>query len=162
MTAIRHLRPIDTLLSRLEGVKQHGKGYRARCPACGGISAKLSVSEADTGSVLLHCFGGCVPADVLAAVDLRLGDLFPERLRPMTDAERREAREHARMAQWQAALPDLCKAAAILQLAQRELASGRPLSAEDLACLRKTEDRIADARNVLCPPVARFRPEARR
>lgn len=161
MTAALHLHPIDAILARLESVKQHGKGYRARCPACGGTSAKLSVSSADTGAVLLHCFGGCVPADVLAAVGLRLGDLFPERLRPMTEAERREARERVRMAQWQAALEVLCKEAAIIWLAQRQLARWQVLSESDEARLKLAEERIANARNVLCPPPVRFRPEVR-
>ena len=161
MSAALHLSPIDTLVSRLEGVKQHGRGHRARCPACGGTSAKLSVSEADNGSVLLHCFGGCAPANVLAAVGLRMGDLFPERLRPMTDAERREARDRARMAQWQAALDILCKEAAVVCLAQRQLARWQVLCDADEARLRVAEERIANARNVLCPPPARFRPEVR-
>ena len=161
MTAARQLRPIDTLLSRLEGVKQHGKGYRARCPACGGSSAKLSVTETDTGAVLLHCFAGCAAADVLAAVGLQLGDLFPERLRPMTDAEKREARDRARMAQWQAALDVLPLEVAIVQLAAQQVGRGEQLAPDDAARLRVAEARIADSRGVLCPSPARFRPEVR-
>lgn len=161
MTAALHLHPINTLLARLDNVKQHGRGYRARCPACGGTSAKLSVSAAESGAVLLHCFGGCVPADVLAAVGLRLCDLFPERLRPMTEPERRESRQQARMAQWQAALEVLCKEAAIVWLAQQQLARGQVLSEADEVRLKLAEERIADARNVLCPPPTRFQPEVR-
>ena len=87
------------------------------------------------------------------------GDLFPERLRPATDAERREARERARIAQWQAALEVLCKEAAIVNLAQKQLVRWQFLSEEDDARLQLAETRIANARNVLCPPPARFRPE---
>lgn len=159
-TALR-LRPIDALLSRLEGAKQHGRGYRARCPACGGMSAKLSITEADSGAVLLHCFGGCVPAEVLAAIGLRMGDLFPERLRPMTDSERREAQDRARMAGWHAALEVLCKEAAIVHLAQQQLSRWQVLNEVDDARLKLAEERIANARNALCPPPARFRPEVR-
>lgn len=157
-TALR-LRPIDTLLSRLEAAKQHGRGYRARCPACGGTSAKLSITEADSGAVLLHCFGGCVPAEVLGSVGLSLGDLFPERLRPETPAERRETQDRARVTGWQAALEMLCKEAAVVYLAQRQLANWSVLSVEDDARLKLAEERIASARNVLCPSAARFRPE---
>ena len=82
MTAALNLRPIDLLLSRMEAMKPAGKGHRGPCPSCGGRSAKLSVSEAENGAVLLHCFGGCTPAEVIGAVGLTLGDLFPERLRP--------------------------------------------------------------------------------
>lgn len=153
------LSPMNTLLFKLEGVKRYGKGHRARCPACGGKSAKLAITEADNGAVLLHCFGGCKPAEVLAAVDLRLADLFLERLRPMTEAERRDALDRGRMSRWQAALEVVCKEIAIVQLAQRQLARGRQLSKDDAARLQRAEDLIANAYNVLCPPPARFRPE---
>jgi len=159
MNAAHSLRPIDALLPKLEGVKQSGRGYRARCPSCGGTSAKVSVSESDSGTVLVHCFGGCAPAEVLDAIGLSLGHLFPERLRPETPAERREARERAQVAGWQAALEMLAKEAAVVHLAQRQLANWLVLSAEDDARLKLAEDRIANARNVLCPPAARFRPE---
>lgn len=159
MSAVPNLRPIDMLLSRLEGMKPAGRGYRGPCPQCGGKSAKLSVTEADNGAVLLTCFGGCTAAEVLVAVGLTLSDLFPERLRPMTDAERRDAWDRARITGWQAALEMLCKEAAIVHLAQRQLAQGQVLSADDDARLKLAEERIANARNTLCPPPARFRPE---
>jgi hypothetical protein len=39
----------------------------------------LSVRELDDGRVLVHDFGGCAVVNVLAAVGLELGDLFPDR-----------------------------------------------------------------------------------
>lgn len=54
----------------------------ARCPAHGGGKERtrsLSVREADSGAVLLHCFSGCETAAVVAAIGLRLEDLFPPR-----------------------------------------------------------------------------------
>ena len=63
----------EVLLSRLDGVQKSGNGWRARCPACGGQSRKVSIAEAD-GRILVHAFCGC-PADaVLAAVGLRWAD----------------------------------------------------------------------------------------
>ena len=82
-----HQPPIERLLARLEGAKQEGKAYRARCPACGGVSRKLSISATVSGAVLLHCFGTCEPADVLEAVGLRLSDLFPDRLQSLCAVE---------------------------------------------------------------------------
>lgn len=152
-------RPIELLLSRLEGVKRYGKGHRAPCPACGGNPAKLSVGETDNGAVILHCFGGCDAIKIVEAIGLSMGDLFPRRLGPLTDAERRQARERNLMAQWQAALEELCKEAAIVQIAQRQIARGQPLNEEDAKRLQRAEDIIANARNVLCPLPARFRPE---
>ena len=64
------------ILNRLDKVKQTGPDqWRARCPAHG--SKGLTLSLKDTGeSLLLHCFAGCAPADVLASVGLELGDLY--------------------------------------------------------------------------------------
>jgi hypothetical protein len=69
------------LLDRLERVKQTGPGrWLARCPAHEDRSPSLSIRELDDGRILLHDFGGCEAADVLAAIGLALSDLFPESL----------------------------------------------------------------------------------
>jgi hypothetical protein len=74
-------REIDDLLSRLEGVRQYGDSYRARCPAHGGQNpTALKVSLGDDGRVLIHCFHGCSALDVVHAVGLELSDLFEQRL----------------------------------------------------------------------------------
>jgi hypothetical protein len=68
----------DTLLSRLEGVRLTGPGrWLARCPAHEDRSPSLSIRELDDGRVLLHDFGGCAVDDVVAALGLQLGSLFP-------------------------------------------------------------------------------------
>ena len=46
-----------------------------------------------------------------------------------------------------------------MNLAQKQLVRWQFLSEEDDARLQLAETRIANARNVLCPPPARFRPE---
>jgi len=70
----------DTLLSRLEKVRQTGAGrWQARCPAHDDKGPSLSVREMDDGRVLVHCFAGCDTSEVLAAVGLDIGDLFPSR-----------------------------------------------------------------------------------
>lgn len=71
----------DLLLSRLEGVKSAGKGWRARCPVHGGRSESLSITEGGTGYVLVHCHAGCTTAAIVEAVGLRLADLCPARER---------------------------------------------------------------------------------
>ena len=69
------------LVDRLHGVRRTGTGrYVARCPAHKDKSPSLSVRELEDGRVLLHCFAGCDAASVLAAVDLSMESLFPERL----------------------------------------------------------------------------------
>lgn len=52
----------------------------AKCPAHADKSASLKVTDAGGGLTLAHCFAGCEIADILAAVDLTLEDLFPDRL----------------------------------------------------------------------------------
>ncbi|MCL2829595.1 MAG: DNA primase [Betaproteobacteria bacterium] len=72
---------IDTLLSRLDGVKQTGSGtWRAKCPSHGSKGRTLSIREVNDGRVLLHCFAECSPHEVLSAIGLTMTDLFPERL----------------------------------------------------------------------------------
>ena len=46
--------PAQQLLPRLEGVITTGKGWRARCPAHGGKSASLAITEGDNGTLLLQ------------------------------------------------------------------------------------------------------------
>jgi hypothetical protein len=64
------------ILDRLEYAKPSGPGrWICRCPAHSDRSPSLSIREADS-RVLLHCFAGCEPGDVLAAIGLELKDLF--------------------------------------------------------------------------------------
>jgi hypothetical protein len=72
------------LLSRLQNVsREHQKGkltcWSARCPAHEDRAPSLSVAD-DNGTVLIHCYAGCSPADIVAAVGMNLSDLFPRKL----------------------------------------------------------------------------------
>jgi hypothetical protein len=73
---------IDGLLSRLEQVKQTSPGkWRAKCPIHQGDSSSnrsLSIREAETGAVLMHCFAGCEINDIVREVQLQMSDLFPK------------------------------------------------------------------------------------
>jgi hypothetical protein len=70
--------PVELLLSRLEMVKKSGKGWTARCPAHEDRRASLSVGEGDGGQALANCFAGCPIEEIVAAVNLEMGDLYPE------------------------------------------------------------------------------------
>lgn len=92
--------PTDLILSRLANVRKIGGGHMASCPAHGGHDC-LSVSEKD-GRTLVHCFSGCDTSDVLAAIDLRMSDLFADSLNPARKHEyqvraARSARDHAKL-----------------------------------------------------------------
>ena len=72
---------IDDLLSRLDGIRETGYGkYIARCPAHDDRSPSLGVTGKDDGRILLHCFAGCETEDVLSAVGLTFGDMYPKRV----------------------------------------------------------------------------------
>lgn len=74
---------VDTLLSRLEGVKKTSYGkYKAICPAHEDRTPSLTVGETPDGWLLVHCFAGCETADVLSRVGLTFSDLYPAR--PLT------------------------------------------------------------------------------
>ena len=149
---------LDALLSRLEGVQRSGDGYRARCPACGGKGRKVAVREADTGRILLHCFAGCVAADIVQAIGLQLGDLFPERLAEDTPEDRERRRRLARESQWGAALEVLQFEARIVAIAAGEIAYGRSLTVDDYNRVCTAAERIAEAEAVLTDkPAARAR-----
>jgi len=70
----------DALLARLDRVKRTGDGrWLARCPAHEDRSPSLSIRDTDDGRTLLHCFAGCSVEQVVAALGLKLEDLFPPR-----------------------------------------------------------------------------------
>lgn len=83
----------DVLLSRLDRVRSTRPGtWIACCPAHDDRKPSLSVRELDDGRVLLHCWVGCAAGDVVAAVGLTLGDLFPPRPERLDHRQRGERR----------------------------------------------------------------------
>ena len=139
---------VEILLSRLERVRQCGKGWSARCPAHQDRQASLSVTIGNDGRILAHCFAGCAIGDVLGAVGLALADLFPVRIRDDSPDGRRELREAARQAQWQAALGVLAREAAVVSIAAYSVLRGN-LTDEDAVRVAVAIERIDTAREVL-------------
>lgn len=71
--------PINTILGRLGHLRKTGDDqWLARCPAHRDRSPSLSICEQSNRVVLLHCFAGCETTDVLDAIGLEFGDLYPE------------------------------------------------------------------------------------
>lgn len=70
---------VGTFLERLNKVKSKGsQSWVACCPAHQDKDPSLSIKELTDGRVLIHCFSGCAPLDVLSAVGLDWDALFPE------------------------------------------------------------------------------------
>ena len=68
---------VETILRALEARPAGPDRWRARCSAHGGKSTQtLSLGLGTDGRILLHCFKGCAPGDVLAAAGLSWGDAF--------------------------------------------------------------------------------------
>lgn len=86
MTATDTRTPVDTVLSRLVGVKKSGAGFVARCPGHDDHDPSLSISEGEDGRALLKCFTGCDLDRILGAISLTPADLFVSDRRPTLDS----------------------------------------------------------------------------
>lgn len=76
-----------TLLPKLDGVRNVGGYFMARCPAHEDREASLSIKPGDTQPIILMCHAGCQTEDILSALDLTWRDIsLPEEERP-TDEE---------------------------------------------------------------------------
>lgn len=153
MSATTTAARIDVLLSRLDGVRAYGQGWRAPCPACGGRNRdKLSLRLADDGKILLKCFAGCEPADIMQACGLSLQDLFPERLDHGTPEDRRRAQRAFRESAWGGALDVIAFESLIVQIAADQLfTTEQPLSWDDQCRLALATKRIGEALAILRP-----------
>ena len=69
-----------TLRDAVQDAKM-GKSRLIRCSVHDDHTPSLSVSQGSDGWVLIHCFGGCDPEDILAAERLTWADLFGETAR---------------------------------------------------------------------------------
>lgn len=141
----------DLLLTRLEGVRRSGAGWRANCPNPVHKHARgsLSIAEADDGRVLLSCFACHDTPAILQELGMEMADLFPMRIKDTTPEGRRAAREAFKRSSWAAALGVLGSESRIVVLAARDVLSGAALSADDMARLALAEGRIRRAREVL-------------
>lgn len=72
------MKPVERLLSRLQGIRRSGNGFVARCPAHDDRTPSLSITEGRDGRALLNCHAGCSPEQVLEALSLTWDDLFAE------------------------------------------------------------------------------------
>lgn len=77
---------LERLLGRLDKVEklapgQHQARYRACCPAHDDKNPSLSVTLSQRDTILLKCWSGCTPQEVVAAVCMDMQDLFPKETR---------------------------------------------------------------------------------
>ncbi len=135
----------DPLLSRLDGLQRAGNGWRARCPACGGKSRKVSIAESGD-RVLIHAFCGCPTIEVLGSVGLTWADLHPPRTWPLSREEQRRARRAIQQSGWAAALAVLSIESKIVAIAANDIHHlGGLQSSRDLDRLNLAVERIGAA-----------------
>ena len=69
----------NEFLSRLDKLKQKGAGsWKACCPAHSDSDPSLSIDIGKDGRLLLKCWAGCANLDIITAVGLDWGALYPE------------------------------------------------------------------------------------
>ena len=129
---------IEILLSRLQKVRGRNGSWTACCPAHADKNPSLAIRE-EGGKVLLHCFGGCTPSDVVGALGMDMTDLFPPKQQDYSKPQPK-VRFYA---------TDLLRAihfeSRIVAIAAMDMAKGRKLKDEDLARLQLAGERINTA-----------------
>lgn len=125
---------VTDVLSRLEGVRGRNGSWSARCPAHKDRSPSLSVKGLPDGRILVHCFAGCDISNVLGAMGLEMGDLFPEPLGHHCAPVRAFSAADA--------LRALAYESSVVVIAAADQAEGKPVDQDRVA---KAAGRIAEA-----------------
>ncbi len=132
---------IHTLIERLPAAVSTGTGtWRARCPSHDSKGRTLAIKHAQDGTVLLNCFAGCSALEVVQAVGMSMGDLFPE---PLPDTPRRRDYFPA-----MDVLKCLTEEATIVQIAAGDLLQGKKLNEKDWQRLNVAAGRIKAGREI--------------
>lgn len=130
-----------TLMQRLEGVREHGNGqFSAKCPAHSDKSPSLSIKVEPDGTVLLHCFAGCTPLEVVNSVGMTLAELFPE---PFEAASRKP------LWNYRALLETLGHEALVVIGAATQILNGYTISPEELEELKQARLKVAGVLEVI-------------
>ena len=131
--------PLTNLLSRLEGVREVRAGkFYAKCPAHDDKSPSLSVRDTDD-TILIHCFAGCSPDDVLAAIGLSFSDLYADRWKAAEQAAYAAAGHEASK---RVKFDPEDHERLILEIAENQMKAGEALSLEDKARIQLALDRL--------------------
>lgn len=126
----------EDLISRLTKARRTGNGtWLACCPAHEDKSPSMSVRELDDGRVLIHCFAGCGFEEIVGAVGLDIGALFPER-----------GPEHARPMRVPFPAADVLAALSdelgVIAMIVGDVEEKRQVSSSDMARLRLARERV--------------------
>lgn len=129
---------LDTILPRLHLVKGKSGSFSACCPAHEDKTPSLAIRELQDGRILMHCFGGCSVEDVVGALGLEIGDLFPDR------GEHHHPKVKPRFYA-QDLLRIIHREALIVSLVAMDIHQGRVIPDKDRQRLLVARDRIMEA-----------------
>lgn len=128
---------IENILSRLEKVKGRNGAYTACCPAHGDKSPSLAIRELDDGRILMKCFANCSVQEIMGAIGMEMGDLFPDVNKDLHPVKRKYyATDLLRVIEFEAW---------VVSVAAYTMSQGLPLSEEDRARMKKAQARIMEA-----------------
>lgn len=131
--------PIDLITSKLDKCRPNGTNrYIACCPAHEDRDPSLSISEAQDGRILVHCFAGCSALDVVESLGLSLGDLFPPEVQGLSPSKKpliRDRKTSETVDHW------------VLEIARDARAQGKKLSPQDLQRERDAFFRVSAMNN---------------
>ena len=68
----------ENVLDRLNVASRNGEKAMSFCPAHNDQSSPSLSLKAENGKLLLHCFAGCKPEDIVSKVGLGMQELFAE------------------------------------------------------------------------------------
>lgn len=128
---------IENILSRLEKVKGRNGAYTACCPAHGDKSPSLAIRELDDGRILMKCFANCSVQEIMGAIGMEIGDLFPDTNKDLPQVKRKYyASDLLRVIEFEAW---------VVSVAAYTMSQGLPLSEEDRGRMKKAQARIMEA-----------------
>ena len=122
----------EDFVARLERVKKSGpNSWSARCPAHDDKGPSLRVTDAN-GKILIHCFAGCSPADIVGILGVNLSDLFPPR-------NEHEAVQYRREKFTKVTLKEMQQEVMICMFVLNDVLEGRPLQPKDIERARRAK-----------------------
>jgi hypothetical protein len=128
---------IENILSRLEKVKGRNGAYTACCPAHGDKSPSLAIRELDDGRILMKCFANCSIQEIMGAIGMDIGDLFPNVNKDLPPVKRKYyATDLLRVIEFEAW---------VVSVAAYTMSQGLTLSEEDRTRMKVAQTRIMEA-----------------
>jgi hypothetical protein len=131
---------VENLLNRLTKVKGGRGRWTACCPSHEDRSPSLAIRETEDGRILLKCFGGCSVQEIVSAIGMDIGELFPP------DDKLSHHMPKVKNAFYATDLLRVIEFESVLvSVAASNIANGVKLNDNDRSRLRQAQERIIEA-----------------